>query len=64
MTEPNVIRFEAKEIEPNISGHLAMLMMDTAQDGQVTVWMQRPVFVALFEQMRLALEQEGGSAPR
>ncbi len=54
----NVIRFEAKDVDPDLSGDLAMLVMDTAKDGQVTVWMERPVFVALFERMRLALDEE------
>ncbi|MGE0749172.1 MAG: hypothetical protein AB7K64_01125 [Variibacter sp.] len=58
MSESNVIRFEAKDIEPNVSGDLALLVMDTAKDGQVTVWMRRPVFAALFERMRLALDDK------
>ena len=59
----NVIRFEAKDIDPELSADLAMLVMDTAKDGRVTVWMQRPVFLALFERMRLALDQGRNANP-
>ena len=63
MIEPNVIRFEATDIDPDLSSNLAMLVMDTAKDGRVTVWMRRPVFVALFERMRLALDQAPAPVP-
>ena len=57
MAEPTVIRFEAIDIEPALFDETALLMMETVA-GRVAVHMQRHVFVALFEQMRIALGPE------
>jgi hypothetical protein len=54
MTEPTVIRFEATEIEPALSGDLGFLTMQT-REGKIVVWMRRPVFEHLAEQMRNVL---------
>jgi hypothetical protein len=58
-----VQRFEAKDVEPSISGKTAMLLIDTVKDGRVTVWMKRRTFVALFARMRLALDQDRAANP-
>lgn len=57
MTKPTVIRFEATDIDPTVSDDLGLLVMETVDDGRIAIHMQRSVFVALFEQMRVALEQ-------
>jgi hypothetical protein len=64
MTDANTIRYEATDIDPDISGNVPFLIMDTAENGRLTVWMRRPVFDALFERMRHALDQERLSNPR
>ena len=56
MPAPTVIRFEATEIEPSLMNGHAMLIM-TTKEGRIGVVMQRPVFDALFVQMRHALVQ-------
>ena len=57
MAKPTVIRFEATDIDPSVSESLAILVMETVEDGRIAIHMRRPVFVALFERMRVALEQ-------
>lgn len=57
MTEPTVIRFEAIDIEPALFDETALLMIEAAE-GRIAIHMQRHVFVALFEQMRIALGPE------
>ena len=57
MPEPTVIRFEATEIEADLTGDIGILLMKT-QEGRVAVHMHRCVFAALCEQMRHALAEE------
>ena len=52
MTEPTVIRFEATDIDPDLTDDHALLVMETAENGRVAIHMQRTVFVALFERMQ------------
>jgi hypothetical protein len=57
MTEPLYLEAEASDIEPALFDTAAVLEMQTDQ-GRIAVHMQRHVFVALFERMRIALGPE------
>ncbi len=57
MTEPLYLEAEASDIEPLLFEVAAVLEMDTDK-GRIAVHMQRDVFVALFERMRISLGPE------
>jgi hypothetical protein len=63
VTEANVIRFEANQIEPDMLGEIGMLLVDSGTIGRVTIWMQRAVFERLFSQMQNVLEKRKINAP-
>ena len=60
MTDATTTRFEATAIVSAIGEECAFLTMQTDQ-GRIAVYMQWPVFEALFQQMKYALDQVSGA---
>jgi hypothetical protein len=59
MLNPTTIRFEASDAQPMLLENAALIVLETAE-GRVALQMPREVFVSLFRQMQVALEQPVG----
>ena len=57
MIEPVDIRYEADEIDPSLSGNLAILLMATDK-GRIAVHMHRSVLVGLYATLGQVLESK------